>query len=371
MAQENEIKDEELNAQKVAPKSLPIKPGAQRSRGISSQAGLASIRAGAAYSGSPAPGAPGSRYNPRVVTMEERSARTVVVDHAGQTRQRSLPVPGKKDHDVKDRSATVGKALGEGLTEGSSVEAGNSVTQAAAQGFVSGASRQFEAQVAQSRREHEQEAKGDEKPAQARSSATEHSAGQQAVGRAVGPEGEAVGPLENVGLVVSVYDNAKVEGKRATVWYVKQSIHPDDPRAMSGRTQLGLERASGLNQVRLFDQQMEALKENSESFPLLDDDGNQVGTNYVTRANLRMTTTSTGRNPRTKLPSSDIQLMLDHKTFQADPNLSTEPDVLDRASEARTTAKAAESARRRQKMDAWAEAIQEPGYPDQVKGLEW
>lgn len=169
MAQENEINEEELNAQKVAPKSLPIKPGTQQSRGISSQAGLASIRAGAAYSGSPAPGEPGSRYNPRVVTVEERSARTVVVDRAGQARKQSLPVPSKKDHDAKDRSATVGKALGEGLMEGSSVGAGNSVAQAAVQGFVSGASRQLGAQVAQSRRERESEAEGDEKPAQTRS----------------------------------------------------------------------------------------------------------------------------------------------------------------------------------------------------------
>lgn len=44
----------------------------RKSLPISSQAGLAAVRGGAGYQqGSPPPGAPGSRFNPRVVTREE------------------------------------------------------------------------------------------------------------------------------------------------------------------------------------------------------------------------------------------------------------------------------------------------------------
>jgi len=162
----------------VARKTLPIpshdqnpkKPVPTQHRGPSSQAGLAAIRAGAAYGGSPAPGEPGSRFNPRVVTMEERSARTVVVDHAEQARRRGLPVAEKgadakaapqgyvseakvatSDLGASARSATAGEALAEGLMEGASAGAdGGGVVQAAAQGFVSGASRQLGAQAAAS-----------------------------------------------------------------------------------------------------------------------------------------------------------------------------------------------------------------------------
>ena len=48
----------------------------RKSLPISSQAGLAAVRGGAGYQqGSPPPGAPGSRFNPRVVTREEQEAR--------------------------------------------------------------------------------------------------------------------------------------------------------------------------------------------------------------------------------------------------------------------------------------------------------
>ena len=146
------------------------------------------------------------------------------------------------------------------------------------------------------------------------------------------------GSMKGVGLVVSVYDNAKFETKSGKGGqYVTPRIHPDDPRAVGQVVpELRFETKDGgrpQTSMALYESQIEALKENSESFPLTDKDGNVVGTNYVTRADLQVA----GQRPNS-------YLMPNSKTFQADPSLSAEPDVLDRSFELRAEAKAARNA---------------------------
>ncbi len=128
---------------RVARKTLPI----PRSRGASSQAGLASIKRGLDYSGAPAPGEPGSRSNPVVVTHEERARRTVVISPDGQVVPRS---PGSSPQAEQAESA--------GLIDSAAVQAVmgvaaptmevDSVGKAAVSGFVNGATGQLQSQAA-------------------------------------------------------------------------------------------------------------------------------------------------------------------------------------------------------------------------------
>lgn len=132
---------------RVARKTLPI----PRSRGISSQAGLASMKRGldygVDYSAAPAPGEPGSRSNPVVVTHEERARRTVVIGHDGQVVPRS---PGSSPQAEQAESA--------GLVDSAAVQAvmgtaaptteADSVGKAAVAGFVNGATGQLQSQAA-------------------------------------------------------------------------------------------------------------------------------------------------------------------------------------------------------------------------------
>lgn len=98
----------------------------RKSLPISSQAGLAAVRGGAGYQqGSPPPGAPGSRFNPRVVTREEQEARRREREGAA-----SSGPPGTQGAGP-DLSAL-------GSTSGQPGEE-QSVGAAVAQGFVAGA----------------------------------------------------------------------------------------------------------------------------------------------------------------------------------------------------------------------------------------
>ena len=158
------------------------------------------------------------------------------------------------------------------------------------------------------------------------------------------------GSLKGVGLVVSVYDNAKFETKNGKGGqYVTPRIHPDDPRAVGQIVpELRFEtKDSGRPQtsMALYESQIEALQANSESFPLTDKDGNQVGTNYVTRADLQVA----GQRPNS-------YLMPNSKTFEKDASLSAAPDVLERSFELRAEAKAARDAAKEAK-DAPAAAV--------------
>lgn len=80
---EGEILDAEIIDEPVAPAgplvhSSASKPIVSSREGFSSQAGLASVAAGAgtkSFASVPAPGEPGSRFNPRVVSREEQAAR--------------------------------------------------------------------------------------------------------------------------------------------------------------------------------------------------------------------------------------------------------------------------------------------------------
>lgn len=133
-------------------------------RGVSSQAGLSAFAGGRAKSlpSVPAPGQPGSRFNPRVVSREEQVARRSASNAEPGVRTKGA---GKKSLDIGAPSGLIQGIPLEIMNPGGAVEPEQSVAGAATQGFIGGALAGVQANAGGKQAENpESEAKTAEAP---------------------------------------------------------------------------------------------------------------------------------------------------------------------------------------------------------------
>lgn len=191
------------------------------------------------------------------------------------------------------------------------------------------------------------------------------------------------GSTKGVNLVVSAYDNGawSKEGKdkdgndvTRSGHFVQQAIHPDDPRA-AGQVFLGLksvpqEDGRYNKNENLYPSQMEALiaAAGDNTSPLLNKDGERVGTNYGVKADVMFAGGKADKDGN----KSTRYALLNSKTLEPSELSVAEIDgktIHDRMFESQAEAKAARDAAREQGKDAPQAQAQAEAAQEQVEAV--